>query len=367
MPQSTWSTTFRTIVFSMLLGGVSGVLTAAWTGGSLADYAMSLAQISGPVRLAEERPRTLPTRYEDSVTLVREVAVPATVQIFLSFDAAAPVSAQVVHASGAVVTSDGWILTASSASDKELSRAQVLLGRRVYPVERVARDTTTPAVFLKIAVANLPVLAFGDPHALQAGDSAFVVAGRDAFAPTALAGIRWTASAPYAVETPARLLVLTEAFPSSQAGAAVTNGAGELIGTLIPAEAGAETDVVLPLSAVQGALRSLLREGAIARPVLGLSVSDLAWTVDVSGQASSFDRGALVQKVVPKGSADAAGLKPGDVIMEANGQILDRAYSLDVAVLAAQPDDVLSLTVDRDGTRHTFKTVLGPAVTESAP
>jgi hypothetical protein len=77
MRTPSWSHTSRIIVFSLLIGGVSGVLGTAVTYNYLSNYTYQLNQLTEPLRLTQERPRALPESYEESLTRREERAHPA--------------------------------------------------------------------------------------------------------------------------------------------------------------------------------------------------------------------------------------------------------------------------------------------------
>ncbi|HEY1233650.1 MAG TPA: PDZ domain-containing protein [Candidatus Binatia bacterium] len=71
-------------------------------------------------------------------------------------------------------------------------------------------------------------------------------------------------------------------------------------------------------------------------------------------------QGAFVQEVLPNGSADKAGIRPGDVIVAANRQALASAAQLVQMIGARSPGDVIELFVLRSGRRQTMSVALAP-------
>jgi serine protease Do len=75
--------------------------------------------------------------------------------------------------------------------------------------------------------------------------------------------------------------------------------------------------------------------------------------------------GALVGDVVPKGPADKAGLKDGDVVLEFDGKKVPDSRRLRLAVGTVQPGSTVPVKVLRDGSTKTLQvTVLAQPGTE---
>jgi putative serine protease PepD len=59
---------------------------------------------------------------------------------------------------------------------------------------------------------------------------------------------------------------------------------------------------------------------------------------------SGLDVGAYIKQVSPKGAADRAGLKPGDVVVAADGQVVQAFDQLIVIVQKHKPGDRITVT-----------------------
>ena len=73
--------------------------------------------------------------------------------------------------------------------------------------------------------------------------------------------------------------------------------------------------------------------------------------------AQEFDQPPTVVQVEPDSEADRAGLKPGDVIVQINGQLAGRGFETKIAELASGTS--LRLRVLHDGIQHDFQWTLG--------
>jgi predicted metalloprotease with PDZ domain len=75
--------------------------------------------------------------------------------------------------------------------------------------------------------------------------------------------------------------------------------------------------------------------------------------------AQAFDQPPTVVQVEPTSQADPAGLKPGDVIVQINGQPAGRDF--ETKIVALGHGALLKLSVLRDGSRHELQWNLGAA------
>ena len=69
--------------------------------------------------------------------------------------------------------------------------------------------------------------------------------------------------------------------------------------------------------------------------------------------------GALVSTVIDGGPAAAAGLQPGDILLEVDGERIVRTALLRRLIQAHAPDDVVALLLLRDGKEQTLEVTLG--------
>ena len=102
----------------------------------------------------------------------------------------------------------------------------------------------------------------------------------------------------------------------------------------------------------------IVATGKASHGRLGVVIQDLNQSLAESFGLSRPD-GALVSKVAPDSAAAAAGLKPGDVILEVNGQPVERSGSLSSRVGLSSPGDKVKLKVWRDRSAREIEAKLG--------
>jgi S1-C subfamily serine protease len=149
------------------------------------------------------------------------------------------------------------------------------------------------------------------------------------------------------------------AINPGNSGGALVDMDGDLIGvnSFILSRSGSSSGVgfAIPAAVVRRVVETAVGGGrAVVRPWLG------ARTQTVSAEiARSLDlalpQGALVADIWPGGPAARAGLKTGDVVLQADGKPVTDAAGLNYAIRNSRPGETLSLGVRRaDGRDQTL-------------
>jgi serine protease Do len=103
----------------------------------------------------------------------------------------------------------------------------------------------------------------------------------------------------------------------------------------------------IPINVALKVKDQIVATGRASHGRLGVVIQDLNQSLAESFGLSR-PNGALVSKVSPDSAAAAAGLKPGDVITEVNGEPIDRSGALSSRIGLASPGDKVKLTIWRD-------------------
>lgn len=276
-------------------------------------------------------------------------------------------------AAGVVLTSDGWLMTASSAlpSAAKLGDRSVVVGARRYALERVVRDSYSGVAFVKVAASNLPVTAFGDSLALAPGEELFALDAGRGLRRTDVIGL---ADAPVAdrgsltrsserLQKTLRLTAFDEILP----GAALFDSRGQVVGMYLGA-AGARA-LAAPFHAFSGRIDEVLKGASIARPRLGLGYVEVSQLYGYAGapEAARPNRGALVAAsldgkipaVAAKSPAAAAGVRPGDIVLAVNDEEVSAKKGLADILAEYDPGAKVTLTLRRAGADRRVEAVLG--------
>ena len=210
----------------------------------------------------------------------------------------------------------------------------------VLELEDAAPDSATPLELGSTSALELgdPLVAIGSPLGLQGTVTAGIVSGlgRDIEAPDGF-------TIDGAVQTDA-------ALNHGNSGGPLLDLDSRVVGmnAQIASETGANTGIgyAIPVETVRNIAEQLIASGKVEHAYLGVSIEDT-------------DEGARIAEVRPGGPAAEAGLQEGDIITEADGEAVESADELRLAVEAHKPGDSFELTVKRDGDTKTVRAELG--------
>ena len=144
------------------------------------------------------------------------------------------------------------------------------------------------------------------------------------------------------------------AINSGNSGGALFNLYGEVIGITNAKYSGSGSSseasidnigFAIPINHVRGIVQSIIENGYIAKPYIGVSVDD----VSEETQSYGLPQGAAVKSVTQDSPAEKAGLQVNDIITKAGDTEISGSKDLVDVVGAASVGDQLVLTVYRQG------------------
>jgi putative serine protease PepD len=286
---------------------------------------------------------------DDATTAVARNAQPAVVSIVTD-------AGTMSHGSGFLVTTDGYIVTNVGVVANAQTLA-VLIGTdgKRHDARLVDYDCTTGVAVLKVdQVSNLPTLALDSSGSLRAGQTVIVVPGgvsdRHGVARGVIGALH--AMVPVTVgwgpgEIQMSNVIETDTpVDAGASGAPLLNVGGQVIGLTMAAVSQSQpVSFALPASDLQPEIEQIVQGSTLVVPSLG------AGTVDVSADTAAIRGGAAgarIATVEAAGSADRAGLRPGDVITQVDDQRLDDAHPLAQTLRTRfRPDQRVTVTYSR--------------------
>jgi serine protease Do len=103
----------------------------------------------------------------------------------------------------------------------------------------------------------------------------------------------------------------------------------------------------IPADVVAQVSRQLISTGKVSRGYIGAAVQDV--TPEIAESLGVAKGGALVAEVTPGGPAEAAGLRPGDLILKVDGQPVATGADLTRLVSRFHSGDSIRLEIRREG------------------
>lgn len=287
-------------------------------------------------------------------------------------------STATAEGSGVIISSDGYILTnnhvidtsssSSSSSYYEVEKAtkiSVYLYNDETPYEAkiVGTDEQTDLAVIKIDKTDLTAAELGDSDTVQVGEWCMSVGNPLGMKSTVCQGSISALNREITDSDGKTYTVLQTdaAINEGNSGGALVNSKGQVIGinTLKASGEGVEgLGFAIPINSTKSIYQDLIQYSKVKRPYIGITGSDI--TEDTLKANPTFDLkiGAYVRSVDDYSPAEKAGLKVGDIIIEADGQKVESMDDLNDIKNTHQIGDKMNLKLYRDGKELTVELTL---------
>ena len=249
---------------------------------------------------------------------------------------------------------EGVIVTNNHVVEGATEIEVVLSSGESLPAKVRGTDPFTDLAVVTVERKDLPDVEFAR-ELPRVGELAIALGNPLGFENTVTAGIVSALHRSLGAESAFVDLIQTDApISPGNSGGALVNREGKVIGINsagIPPEGRANSiGFAIPSPTVISVVTQLLENGEAKHAFLGVTPADL--TPELEDRFGvSVDEGVLVVEVAPGTPAEAAGLEPGDVIVELDGTPTAGVDELVSALRGSRPGDDLSLAVLRDGGR----------------
>jgi serine protease Do len=266
--------------------------------------------------------------------------------------------------SGVIVSPDGYILTNNHVVESADKVTVELSDRRQFEAKVVGTDAPSDVAVIKIEATNLPTVPFGDSAAVEVGDIVLAVGNPLGIGQTVTMGIisaKGRRSPSGDNRSYEDFLQTDAAINRGNSGGALVNLRGELIGipSQILSQSGGNIGIgfAIPTTLARNVMDQLIRSGKVRRGKLGVYVRDILPEV-----AKQFGyqgtTGAFVDDVEKGDPADLAGVQPGDIITEFQGQPIKDSSQLRNLASQTVPGTQVRFKVWRDGKERELKAKL---------
>ncbi|MGA1375260.1 MAG: Do family serine endopeptidase [Steroidobacteraceae bacterium] len=262
--------------------------------------------------------------------------------------------------SGFIVSNDGYILTNAHVVDESEEVTVRLTDRREFTARIVGLDKPTDVAVLKIEAKDLPVVRIGNPAKLRPGEWVLAIGSPFGFDNSATAGIvsATARGLPGGDSNYVNFIQTDVAVNPGNSGGPLFNLAGEVVGinSQIYSRSGGYMGIsfAIPIDVAVSVRDQIIAKGRVSRGKIGVSIQQVDATL-----AESFGldrpRGALVGGVEEGGPASKAGLRQGDIILSANGRLIERSEELPTIIGAIRPGTEVTLEVWRDRAKRNVK------------
>jgi S1-C subfamily serine protease len=379
---------FRRIFFVVLLVGGFWFITTHLPDGMGRISDLNLLNTRGgssPLSLTEAEAAPAFDAEEQNNIAVYKKGLPSVVNItsksmtFNFFYGQVPQEGQ---GSGFILDRAGHVLTNFHVI-ADANRIEVKTSdKHTYKATIVGSDKMHDLALLQINAPNLQPVTLADSSDLVVGQKVYAIGNPFGLNGTMTRGIISSIRSIKGPEgAPIEDAIQTDAaINPGNSGGPLLNSRGEVIGinTLI-ATGGAEQSsgigFAIPITTAKAVLGDLTKYGRVRRPSLG--IVSLAIGPDLADQMGlAAASGVLVQRVVPGGAADRAGLKGGseqaylgnmpivlggDLIVAIDGKEIQDTSDIATIMDKHQPGDQVSVTFYRGRKKLIVKLTLGDA------
>lgn len=279
--------------------------------------------------------------------------------------------------SGTVISDQGHVLTNYHVVDGA-STLKVTVEQKEYDAQLIAYDVDLDIAILQAKEINLPAVSLGDSESLRVGDWAICIGNPldETFVGTTTAGIvsglnreiaTGTSTDKYGrkTETVNTMIQVDASINSGNSGGGMFNVLGELVGipTIKYSSSGFFSSasiegigMCIPINAAKPLIDKVLsgeitsaNSGSASsipaseRPRIGVSIS----TINGANFDTLVPSGAYIHLVEENAPAQEAGLIAGDIVVEANNELVTSSDQLITLFSTLKAGDTVSLVVYR--------------------
>ena len=306
-----------------------------------------------------------------------EVTFTATSNSFFGFGQPAT-STATATGSGIIISEDGYILTnnhvVSGSSDSSYSyyslsdatsvkiklNSDIYGSDAVFDAKIVGQDSQTDLAVLKIDKTGLTAAEFADSDSIVVGEFAMAVGSPLGLDTTVTCGIISAINREVESDGTKYVCIQTDAaINSGNSGGALVNSEGKVIGvnTLKLSGNGVEgIGFAIPINSTLDIIDDLIEHNKVLRPYIGITGINVD---EETAKQYNLVVGAYVKSIDDFSPAEKTGLKPGDVIIKADGKEIKTMDELNEIKNSHNIGDEMTLVVNRNGEEKEIKVTLG--------
>jgi serine protease Do len=224
----------------------------------------------------------------------------------------------------------------------------------------VGSDEESDLALLKVEVKkSLPYLSFGDSDSLKVGEWLLAIGNPFGLENTVTAGILSAKGRNIHAGPFDNFLQTDASINPGNSGGPLLNTRGEVVGinTAIIAS-GQGIGFAIPSNMASQIINQIKSGKKVSRGWLGVGIQDVDENT-AKALGMSAPKGALVEHVMEKEPAAAAGIRDGDVIIAVDNKTIENASALIRAIADKTPGSITVLTLWRNSGTFDAKVTLG--------
>ena len=264
--------------------------------------------------------------------------------------------------SGIIISEDGYILTnnhivSSSSSSSyytvgDASKVVVYLfnDKTPYDATIIGTDEQTDLAVIKIDKTGLTAAELGDSDSVQVGEFSMAAGNPLGMQSSISSGTISAVNREVSADGRTYTLIQTDAaINAGNSGGALVNSKGQVIGinTLKLSGTGIEgMGFAIPINSAKPIYEQLIEYKKVKRPYIGIGGRDLS---EELAKANNLVVGIYITSIEEFSAAEKAGLKIGDVIIEADGTAIKTMNELNEIKNKHAIGDSMKIKINRNG------------------
>jgi len=361
------------MIMAVLLGTTGGAIAGGFAGYTAASY-RTPASLATPEPAATPSTTYLTLTQDSAMISAVEKVKPAVVTVINTLPPQRGFFGQILEpqasGSGVIVSGDGYVVTNNHVVENSQSLEVIYADDTKVSAALVGADAYSDLAVLRVQGPVPAAAELGDSASLQTGEPVIAIGSPlGSFKGTVTVGVvsaldrRLDVGGGLVMEG---LIQTDAAINQGNSGGPLVNALGRVIGINTAIVRGSGTGgavaeglgFAIPSNTVREVSAQLIEFGKVRRPYLGVE-----WVAITPRIASAYnlsvDYGAYVQAVQPRGPAEEAGLRAGDIITKIGDQAIDEENSLLTTLMRFEPGARVEITLVREGEETNVEVILG--------
>ena len=230
---------------------------------------------------------------------------------------------------------------------------------REFEAEITGTDPQSDVAVIEIPTADVPALKLGDSDALEVGEWVVAIGNPFGLSHSLTVGVVSAIGRTAVGIADYEDFIQTDAaINPGNSGGPLVNLDSEVVGinSAIFSRSGGYMGIgfAIPINLARNVANQLIDTGEVSRGFLGITIQPLTAEL-AEGFGLDVHQGIVVAEVVESSPAEKAGLQPGDVIIELNGDPVRNPGEFRNHIAMTPVGQSIDLTVLRDGKRRTIR------------
>jgi serine protease DegQ len=265
--------------------------------------------------------------------------------------------------SGVIVSSQGYIITNHHVIESADEIEVALADGRTLSAKVVGTDPETDLAVLKVDSTDLPTITLANPDQSSVGDVVLAIGNPFGVGQTVTQGIISALGRSHlGINTFENFIQTDASINPGNSGGALIDTNGNLVGvnSAIYSRSGGSMGIgfAIPVSLAKQVMEQIIRQGGVIRGWVGIEAQDITPQLADSFKLS-HTKGSLIAGILPDSPAEKADLKPGDILLAINGNVVADSSSMLNLIANLQPNEKATLRIARNQREMDIEVVIG--------